>query len=116
MTDITVKNTLDASGQYYNCKLLSIDAWRDECGWYWNNAIAEEHGIYIGHDSRLLDNTRRMLAWMREQGFLTEASKGKVTIDWHNEIIDGLLVEVCCKSTGEPIVALSSIHTTNAEL
>ena len=108
--NITMKNTMDASEQYYHCTLLSIDAWRDECGWQWNDMFKVERDIYIAHDSRLLDNTRLMLAWMRQQGWLTEQSKGKLTIDWHNEMADGLLCEVLNKNTGEPILALSSIH------
>lgn len=97
--------------KYHNCTLISIDAWRDsEGGWDWNDMHKVEHDIMISEDSDILSNSRKCLAWFRQQGWLTDASKGKVRVDFNDDIIDGILIVIENKNTGEPILALSSIH------
>ena len=101
MEDVTV----------YNCKLIQVDAWKDECGWFWNDLFTLESGIMISDDSDLLTSSRKLLKYFRDSlGVLNEYSKGRVSIDWNNDIMDGVLITVCSKNTGEPLFALSSIH------
>ena len=101
----------DIMSEFYNCKLLSIDAWRDECGWYWNDFHTLESGIIIAHDSDIIKSPRKLLRYMRDNlGCLSEYSKGRVSVDFNHGMIDGVLITVHNKSTGEPLFALSSIH------
>jgi hypothetical protein len=83
---------------YTKFKLLSIDAWRDECGWTWNNWFELEDGIYFA-DSHI--STRRILRALRRWGYLSDESKGKVTID-----DDGYNLVIQNRKTFEPIFAL----------
>ena len=86
-------------------KLLSIDAWRDsENGWYWNNSYLMEDDIYI-EESEL--TPRKILRFLRTI-CLNDKSKGKLFIE---DVAQGdYCFEVCLKSTGEPLFALSAIH------
>lgn len=97
----------------YNCTLLQIDAIKDECGggWDWNNLFKLESDIMISDDSELLTSSRKLLKYFRDDlQVLSEYSKGRVSIDWNNGIVDDVLITVCNKNTGEPIFALSSMH------
>lgn len=95
----------------YNCTLISIDAWRDEDGWFWNDLHKMEEGIMITEDSDLLTSSRKLLKYFRDNlCVLNENSKGKVTVDFNNDIMDGVLLTIHHKGTGEPLFALSSIH------
>ena len=97
---------------YYKCKLLSIDAWRDpEGGWDWNNISAIEEGIFIAEDSELLDSSRKLLKYFRDNlCVLSDKSKGRVFVDFGHDLMDGVLIVVHHKGTGEPLFALSSVH------
>lgn len=87
-------------------KLVSIRAWRDcDGGWQWNNWFTVEDGIYLGNDI----TARRLLKFMRQSGWLTNASKGRVRIDWHNEMCDPF-IEILDKNTGEPLLAFTTLH------
>lgn len=92
--------------EYSTYKLVSIDAWADEGSWVWNNHFLVEEGIYIAEDSDLLGNSRKLLKWMRDQGWLSEESKGKLAVDWSD--LD--VIEIVNKNTREPYLALTSIH------
>jgi len=87
-------------------KLLSIDAWRDECGWTWNNAFIIEDGIYMDED---LITPRKIARRLREWGYLSDYSRGRIRVDMHPEY-DAWFIEILDKSTREPIFALSTIH------
>lgn len=76
--------------------LLSIDAWRDECGWTWNNWFRIESDIYLSPES----TTRQILAFARRNGWITDDSKGRVTID-----DDGYNLVILDKNTREPLLA-----------
>ena len=76
--------------------LLSIDAWRDECGWYWNNKFLVEEDIVITPET----TNRSLLKFMRRNGWLTEASKGRVRIE-----DTGYDIEIQDRNTGEPLFA-----------
>ena len=96
---------------YYTCKLLSIDAWRDGDGWYWNNISTIEEGIFIAEDSDLLSSSRKLLKYFRDNlCVLSDKSKGRVFVDFGHDLMDGVLVVVHHKGTGEPLFALSSVH------
>ena len=97
---------------YYKCKLLSIDAWRDpEGGWDWNDMHTIEEGICIAEDSDLLSSSRKLLKYFRDNlCVLSDKSKGRVFVDFGNDVMDGVLVVVHHKGTGAPLFALSSVH------
>ena len=96
---------------YYTCKLLSIDAWRDGDGWYWNNISTIEEGIFIAEDSELLSSSRKLLKYFRDNlCVLSDKSKGRVFVDFGNDIMGGVLIVVHHKDTGEPLFALTSVH------
>ena len=82
--------------------VLSIDAWADGLGgWEWNQWF---NAGSVDLDN--LDNTRQILAAMREQGFLSDESKGKVSIedDQYNLVI-------CDRNTQEPVFAIEYGNT-----
>ena len=81
-------------------ELLFVDAWRDvDGGWTWNDSAV------ICDDFTLEDRDltpRRVPFLLREKGYLTEESKGKIRVDF----TEGM-VEIVEKNTGEPLLALS---------
>lgn len=81
-------------------KLVQIDAVKyDDC-WEWNNSYTLESDIYIS-DSEL--TTRKILKMLRDWNYLTEESKGKLTVD-----IDDYAITIQLRGTYEPIFALIS--------
>ena len=85
-------------------KVLSIEAWRDESGWTWNNLQT-----IMELDSFNFDMTNRaVLKWLREQDILTDQSKGRV----HISRIEGdrTIIEVQDHNTCEPLIAISDAH------
>ena len=87
-------------------RLVSIDGWRDyDGGWAWNDWYTVEDGVYLGNDI----TARRLLKFMRQSGWLTNASKGRVRIDWHNEMCEPF-IEILDKNTGAPLFAFTTIH------
>ena len=91
---LTGDKTMNTSKNMYT--LLSIDAWRDECGWTWNNMFTVEEDIYIADT---LTN-RSLLKFMRRNGWLTDYSKGRVRVE-----DTGYDIEIQDKNTGEPVFA-----------
>ena len=90
---------MNSNNVYYKAELRSIDAWHDiDGGWTWNASYMLEDGIFL-HDSQL--TTRRILHHLRNMGYLSAASKGKVTVchEWP-------LLEIQDRKTGEPLLAL----------
>jgi len=81
-------------------KILSIDAWRDRHGyWTWNQWF--DAGSIDKQTFESLKTNRQIIAWFRENGFITAASAGKVCIDddQHNIVI-------CQKSNRMPLFAI----------
>lgn len=78
-------------------RVLSIDAWRYDGGWNWNDWRA------VGELPReTIDmSTRNVLRTMRKAGYLTDASKGRVSIE-----DDGYNIVVMRRHTLEPLFAL----------
>ena len=88
-------------------KILSIDAWRDKNGWWWNDISTIMEIKPDDYDFGM--SNRAILRWLREQDILTEQSKGKLIIDRHEET-EGYFVEILSKGTHEPLIAISTIH------
>lgn len=75
--------------------IISIDAWRDQNGWTWNNQFKLQD--YAGPDF----TARKFTRYMRAEGYLSEQSRGRV------RVVDGeYCLEIQDKNTGEPIFAL----------
>ena len=79
-------------------KILSIDAWRDGSSWTWNNwyTVGELDTKAVN-----IDNNRALLKYMRAEGYLTEASKGKVYID-----DDQYNLVICERSNHRPLFSI----------
>lgn len=78
-------------------RVLSIDAWRYDGGWTWNQWYE------IGHVPReALDmSTRKLLRFLRAEGLLGAGSVGRVRVE-----DDQYNLTVCAIGTGEPLIAL----------
>jgi len=88
---------------YSKFKLVSIDAWRDCDGWSWNNWFEIEDDIYFSEDSL---TPRKIAAFLRKMGVLTEQSKGQIRVDMSCDEC----IEIQDKNTFEPIFALTQLH------
>lgn len=96
---------------YAKLELVSIDAWREyEGGWTWNNAFRVESDIWL-HESRL--TSRKILAFLRRAGYLTEYSKGRVRVEEIPTFEP--FFEIQDKNTGEPLFALQGEWKTERE-
>lgn len=84
---------------YLQVDLISIDAWRDCETWTWNQWHTVEKDIYFA-ESEL--TPRKILAFLRKSGFLTDHSKGRLRVedDGYNYVIED-------RNTGEPLLALA---------
>ena len=83
---------------YTRFNLLSIDAWRYDHSWSWNQWYTLENDIVFA-ESEL--TPRKVLAALRKWGYLTEESKGKLSL-----VDDGYNIVIQHKDTFEPILAL----------
>jgi hypothetical protein len=80
----------------YSFQVVSVDAWAEpEGGWYWNN----QYKIGEGQLERL--TPRLILRWLRQEGFLTDRSIGKVQVEDCDDVM-----EIQEHNTGRPILAL----------
>lgn len=85
--------------EYIKFELRSIDAWRDTEGvWMWNESYRLEDGI-VFEESEL--TTRKILKALRAWKYLSQKSKGMVTVCY-----DGDIYEIQDKNTHEPLLAL----------
>lgn len=80
-------------------KVLSIDAWRDDGGWTWNQWYTV--GTITKEEFEALTTNRKIIKWFRDNGFISEYSKGRVSID-----NDGYNVVLQDKNTFEPLFAI----------
>ena len=74
-----------------------IDACRDEGGWYWNQWF--KRGT-IPEDV-LITTNRKLLSYLRKEGFISFYSKGRVALE-----NDGINIVVMLKSTRQPFLAI----------
>lgn len=83
-------------------RVLSIDAWRDGDGWTWN-AWCGAGSV----DAATVDSwgwpysARKVLAWARREGYLSDASKGRCAIE-----DDGHNIVILDRATREPLYAI----------
>ena len=67
--------------------LLSVDGWRGRDGiWFWSEGYTVESALYISE----ADTTpRKLFKYLRECGYLSERSKGKLSLydDGYNLVI-----------------------------
>ena len=75
--------------------LLSIDAWRYDEGWTWNQWFNIENDIYLEDIS-----PRKLFKFMRRNGWLSDESKGRVELE-----DDGYNIVIQDRNTHEPIFA-----------
>ena len=82
-----------------NLNILSIDAWAEPVGWTWNNWF--KVGTISKWDFEKLNTTRKVLKYMRDEGYLTDNSIGKCTVedDQHNLV-------VCDRKDCRPLYAI----------
>jgi hypothetical protein len=85
--------------------ILSIDAWRDREGWTWNNHYRVGE---VNLEETDLTTNRKILAFLRKEGYLADGSKGRVRVD-SNQGYEGFFVEIQAMD-GEPLFAISQIH------
>jgi len=78
-------------------KVLSIDAWKHDGGWDWNQWF----NINSKCPESLLKNNRKLLNWFRKEGILSKESAGRVSVE-----DDGYNVVIMNKSTREPLYAV----------
>ena len=80
--------------------ILSIDAWRENNSWNWNNwfligTISEDEFTEISKSNR------KLLKYMRDEGYLSDQSKGKISIE-----DDQYNIVFCDKVNGRPLYAI----------
>jgi hypothetical protein len=76
-------------------QILSIDAWKDQEGWQWNNWFRS------GTIEEIPKTNRGILKMMRDEGYLADGSKGKLAIE--DDEYNLVIVE---KNTREPLFAI----------
>lgn len=96
---VPVKTSYEEESGY---NVYSISAVRDDSGWSWDNKFKmNNNSITINEET--LHNSRKLLKLCRDEGWLSEMSKGKVKVDYVNG--DGQIVEIINKNTLEPLIA-----------
>jgi hypothetical protein len=79
-------------------KVLSIDAWRGfEGGWDWNNWYA----VGDAPTNALNYSKRKLLNWMRSEGYLSAQSAGKVSVE-----DDGYNLTIVERGNRRPLFAI----------
>ena len=80
--------------------ILSIDAWRESNqGWSWDDWHTV--GTITKEEFETLTTNRKILRYMRDEGYLNESSKGLCCVD-----DDQYNIVICEKSTGRPLYAI----------
>lgn len=82
-------------------RVVLIEAWNTPEGWVWNDSCTLAHHSMT---EETLSNNRKLLAWMRKEGYLSEHSKGKTVVDRSGCEPD--MIEFCDKNNREPFLAL----------
>jgi hypothetical protein len=89
----------DDGSQLGTHRVLSIDAWRDGDGWTWNAWY--KRGTITKREFRKLLTNRQLCRFMREHGYLSAESAGRVAV-----VDDGYNVEFQDRGNGEPLFAI----------
>lgn len=85
--------------------VTSIEAMPDDFGgWTWNDQWREGQIEIEGEKL----TTRKILRVLRDEGYLSEYSKGRVRVDWLESYMDeGSVCEIQHKDTYEPLFFIS---------
>lgn len=86
----------------YNIEIRSLDAWHDEeCGWFINDSfvVRELRELEMGEIT-----ARKIFRLLREEGLLSEHSKGKVKLD--DDDLLPYYYRVIQRSNGMPLFSL----------
>lgn len=82
--------------------ICAVDAIKDDTGsWSYNDQT------YVGQTTDkiltddILDNSRKVLKWLRDNDYLDDSSKGKVKVSGDDNV-----VEIQFKNTGKPFLAI----------
>ena len=79
--------------------ILSIDAWREDSSWTWNNWFLV--GTITADEFQELNTNRKLIKYMRDNGYLSDYSKGKISID-----DDQYNIVFCDRKNGRPLYAI----------
>jgi len=80
-------------------QILSIDAWRYDNSWSWN--FWSRSGTIDKEDFEKLKTNRDFINFFRNEGYISNESKGKVSIE-----DDGYNIVVCKRSDNRPLYAI----------
>lgn len=95
-----IEGAIDADGsQAREFNVLSIDAWRHDGSWTWNNW--HKRGTITAREFSKLLTPRQLCRFMREHGYLSAESAGRVAV-----VDDGYNVEFQDRATREPLFAI----------
>ena len=86
-------------------RVLSLDCWRDESGWYENDVWSTGDVLEINTSGSGLAFSRRVCRALRDCGCLTQSSRGRVRVE---NFGDEIWVQF--KNTGEPLFRLSPVE------
>lgn len=101
-----VRRSAKRAGKVESWVVKSADAWRDpEGGWSWNQSFDAGTLELPYHAS-----TNEILNAMREQGYLSEQSKGRVRVEDLGQ--DPTTFEVQDRHTGEPLFSIEAKDET----
>jgi hypothetical protein len=81
-------------------RILTIDAWREDNGYVWNNWF--KIGEISKADFEKLNTNRKLIRYMRDNGYLGENSHGLISVDdddQYNTIF-------CERSNGRPLFVI----------
>lgn len=79
--------------------ILSIDAWAEPVGWSWNQWW--KVGTVSKEEFEKLNTTRKVLKYMRDEGYLLGGSVGRCTVD-----DDQYNLVICDRKNGRPLYAI----------
>ena len=84
-----------------NCDILSIDAWKNDVSWEWN-----DHRRIATFDipDEILDNTRKLLNFLRKNECLDQRATRHVSVDRIEQ--DPFLIEILDRNNSRPILAI----------
>lgn len=89
---------MTTANTFVKCEIRSIDAWRAEGVWVWNDSYVLERDVYFWGDCL---TPRRITAYLRKLDLLSESSKGRVRV-----VNEWPIIEIQDKATGQPVFAL----------
>jgi len=88
---------MNAENTELRCELYAIEGWRMPEGW-----VSNRESFLAMFPATERDLTpRRLLAMLRRDGYLTESSKGKVSLETFG--IEPETLQVTARGTGEPL-------------